>query len=422
METKKYRANNMLMALQTVQRDMGPNAIVVSMRQVPAGPAWQVWRKPYCEVVATLPEPGSKPQSTRKDQSPLRTAEQTPSLEGQSKEAVLKESLRAASLSAAGEALVNVPRKSTVPVSGWKTGKLPAQPAETERNSSSPVIANSPVIAPAPAADPNIIDEKTLIGRVRSHLLGQGVDAQLMDRITTVCGQTLSISAMEDPERVASHFQRQLEAGIRTPVRMLSAPLNRVQCLVGASGSGKTSVCAKLASYYGLKLQKKVVWICADTIRTAAIAEARLYTESIGVPLKVAYTPEDLVNAIAESADADIILVDTPACNPRSESSVVDIGNFLTKVRSRDAYLVAPATMKETDLVQTLAAFGPFHLSGLIFTKMDETLTHGSVFNVAWQSQLPFSWYTTGSNVLEDLHPGDSRKLVNRLFKDMALL
>ena len=43
----------MMTALQEIQRELGPDAIVLSMREVPAGPLWQVWNKPGVEVVAT---------------------------------------------------------------------------------------------------------------------------------------------------------------------------------------------------------------------------------------------------------------------------------------------------------------------------------------------------------------------------------
>jgi hypothetical protein len=39
-----------------VQAEMGTNAIVVSMRDVPLGPMWNPWQKAGVEVVATLPE------------------------------------------------------------------------------------------------------------------------------------------------------------------------------------------------------------------------------------------------------------------------------------------------------------------------------------------------------------------------------
>ena len=60
MLTKTFRAPNMLEALQEIQKELGPDAIVLSMREIPAGPLWQVWNKPGVEVVATRYISGNK--------------------------------------------------------------------------------------------------------------------------------------------------------------------------------------------------------------------------------------------------------------------------------------------------------------------------------------------------------------------------
>lgn len=52
MITKTIRAESMMAALETVQKDLGPEALIVSVRQVPGGPIWQVWKNPVIEVVA----------------------------------------------------------------------------------------------------------------------------------------------------------------------------------------------------------------------------------------------------------------------------------------------------------------------------------------------------------------------------------
>ncbi|NOH01730.1 MAG: hypothetical protein HND47_07110 [Chloroflexi bacterium] len=57
MLTKTFQADTPLETLQLVQAELGANAIVVSMRDVPSGPAWSPWKKTSVEIVAALPEP-----------------------------------------------------------------------------------------------------------------------------------------------------------------------------------------------------------------------------------------------------------------------------------------------------------------------------------------------------------------------------
>jgi flagellar biosynthesis protein FlhF len=87
------------------------------------------------------------------------------------------------------------------------------------------------------------------------------------------------------------------------------------------------------------------------------------------------------------------------------------LGAFITTLPERETYLVAPATAKETDLAEALAAFGPFSLKGLILTKLDETSFYGGPFNLAWRSQLPLVYFASGPGVLDDLHPADAGQL-----------
>ena len=193
---------------------------------------------------------------------------------------------------------------------------------------------------------------------------------------------------------------------------------SRLICLIGLSGCGKTTTTAKLAAYHTQSLGLKAAWVCADTIRAGAISQARSYAETLRLPLRVAYTPDELAQAVAAESEADLILVDTPGYNPRRETELIELGALLTVLPERTTLLVASATTKEAGLNDALAAFGAFNLSGLVITKLDETGAFGNVFNAAWRSHLPLAYFTTGPRVLEDLQPADAGRLVGALFGD----
>jgi flagellar biosynthesis protein FlhF len=241
----------------------------------------------------------------------------------------------------------------------------------------------------------------------------------LLRKLITTCTETLSPQALADEARVRTNIRRQLEAHIRTARLDPAGPESasrRVIALVGLSGAGKTSACAKLAAYFKCTLGKQVAWVCADTLRTGAIAQARAFTEPLDIPLYLAYTPEELALAVVEAAEAEVILMDMPARNPHNKADVVELGAFLTAVPDRITYLVAPATLQEADLRAAQAAFSPFGLKGVLLTKLDETGFYGGVFNLAWRSQTPVVAFTTGPRVLEDLHPAQASRLVGLLF------
>jgi flagellar biosynthesis protein FlhF len=378
----------MLAALQEIQSEFGSDAIVLSMREVPFGPPWQLWRRQGFEVIAA-------PRS-EKD---LQTSPQLPP---------------------SGPASLSVTAVKTGAAAVVEKIPLPAStPEEMEARSSDVDPVQVKAFLPLEADDlaskrPEVAPA---LERIRRKLLSQGVNAAIIDQALVTCGKTVVPSARNDDVRLMAMVQRFLESGIKTlPMGALTPP-SRVMCLAGPSGSGKTSACARLASLYLVTFGKKVVWVCADTVRTGAINEARTFAESIGVKLHLVYTPEEAGQTIAALPDADLILVDTPSFNPYKEDRVVDLAAFLTQVPSKSTYLVLAATMKESDLRQAVASFAPSSLKGLIVTKVDETSSFGNVYNLAHHSQLPLTYFTTGNSPVGNLRSANSADLIDALFR-----
>jgi flagellar biosynthesis protein FlhF len=398
MVTRKFKAPNMLAALQEVQRVLGPDAIVVSMRQIPAGPVWQVWKKPGCEVIATLPEKPAQPAPS--------------------------EYARPANKPAAGNAAAKPGGRETIE---WVIPELDkkTEPAQARPAAPKPAAGQSPAAGkaaptagkpnPAEAIPTYLPSENTLLGRTRAHLINQGLDSGLIDQIVLTCRDSLSPSSLVDEKRLIPYMQKQFEIRLKTMDKSLLNINHRVLAVVGPNGAGKTSACAKMASAT-LKEGKSVAWIGADTTRTAAISEARMYTDSMGIPLYTAYTTEDVKFSLQQSANADLILIDTTGCSPLDEESLVEMGALIADIPNRTTLLVMPAANKETDLTQELAAFGTFNLKGVFVTKMDETNAFGSLYNALWRSQVPLAYYSTGSLILDSLKQGNPAFLVNAMF------
>jgi flagellar biosynthesis protein FlhF len=418
---KTFRAQDTLAALEEVQRELGPEAIIVSVRQVPVGPAWQVWRRPGVEVMAisaprvpkventaarlpTLEPPAVAEQARAGFATPSRPATQParpPHRTREEMETMLLE--LAARLEKTRSTAAEAPKDRPA-------GSAQAQPP-VEHSDRPPVERSDRPLAHAPRQPswPPILEAAW------RRLVDQGVECSLVEKVIHTSAEAMQSGALKDKIRVHNFIKRQLEAClIPSPAHIGRG--RRVVFLVGNSGAGKTSACAKIAAYHLQNQHEKVAWICADTVRTGAIAKARAYAEPLGLPLRLAYTPQDLSEAVAAEGGADLILVDTPACNTRLESEVIELGSFLTEISRRWIYLAAPASQKESDLGQALSALGPFHIDGLVATKLDEASTFGSLFNVAWRSRLPLIYFSTGTGLLDNLAPARAAGLVDRLW------
>uniref|UniRef100_A0A7C4PK83 SRP54-type proteins GTP-binding domain-containing protein n=1 Tax=Anaerolinea thermolimosa TaxID=229919 RepID=A0A7C4PK83_9CHLR len=186
---------------------------------------------------------------------------------------------------------------------------------------------------------------------------------------------------------------------------------------VAALESGKHVFCqARMAMDYRQRLGKKAAWVCADTLRTGAIGEARAYTDALDLPLRLVYTPQDLSAALAGLDDVDLVLIDTPGYNPYREQEIVELGGLLSELPERALYLVVPANIKEGDLFCMSGALSVFGLDGVIVTKLDETSTYGGVYNFVRKSRLPLAYFTFGKAASAGLEAATSQRLVAALF------
>jgi len=426
MRTKTFRAQNMMTALQDIQREMGPNAIVLSMREIPTGPAWQVWNKPGVEVVATtelpsqnLPQPAKKPTEEiipgRKEIEDI--------------------------LNAIAEKKGFTPTTSAEPFSVRKEVKprahlgTRAEPAKWTPPSLNP----EPNFNLSPSVDVNMTDrlgdlvdeiiqehhaseqtanqeQKDILDVISRKLTRQGLDTFYVKKIIDANRNALSPVILKDEERLTKYVKLQLGASLKPQKNNMAVIPTRIMCLIGATGSGKTSTCAKLAAFYTRSMGKKVVWVCADTIRAGAIAETRTYTDVLEIPLFFAYTPQELGEIVNSQTDADLILVDTPGVNMLDEDKVLELGTYLSQISGRSIYLTTPATTKLADLLQAVSTFSPFNLKGFIVTKMDETYAYGEIFNLMHETKLPLMYITNGTQVVGKIRPGDPAALIDAIF------
>jgi flagellar biosynthesis protein FlhF len=459
----------MIEALEQVRNNLGADALVVTARQIPGGEPWQVWRKPLVEVVAVKLEPGenapkvmtdtekpvqiARPDLSKKDLGLLKHTKTTAATSMPKPASRLVNTGENVSAQAAGspetteekpEALEPVTESRTEDVIEIKGKKVRSQPAgepkldllhqlgkdetlEDVRIVQVPPVERKPELPALQLPGISLELSKPVpqqiegawpeLQKIYNHLLSQGVDAALVKRVCQISVDTLGVQTAMDTRKLEEYIRRQMEACIKVH-HETSRKDGLVVCLVGPSGVGKTSFSAKLAVRYRKELNKSVAWVCADTVRTGGIAEARAFTEAINIPMQVAYSPRECSAIVESLSGTDLIIVDTPAANPRNEESIIETGALLTAVPGRSTWLVVSAIAKETDLINVATAFSVFKPGALVITKMDETNSYGAVFNLALRTQIPLAYFCSGSRVLDDLHPAAASRLVQSLFTE----
>ncbi len=188
-----------------------------------------------------------------------------------------------------------------------------------------------------------------------------------------------------------------------------------VWALVGPTGVGKTTTCAKLAATFGLKHRIKVGMITLDTYRMAAPEQLKAYGRIMEVPTLVAAGAEQLKGALASLDGCDLVLVDTVGRSPEDDESLAELKDVLTSVPDICCHLVIAGPTRDADQELVLASFERFAPRSLIYTKLDETSTYGPILNQVKCSGLPVSWLTMGQRVPDDLEQATVDGLARRL-------
>jgi flagellar biosynthesis protein FlhF len=181
--------------------------------------------------------------------------------------------------------------------------------------------------------------------------------------------------------------------------------------LIGPTGVGKTTTLAKLAASYKLQQKKNVGLITCDTYRIAAVDQLTTYAKIIGVPLRVARTPEEMRIAVGEFAGCDVILIDTAGRGQRDAQRLGELRELINAANPHEVHLVLSSTANEKVLLSEAEAFAALGAEKIVLTKLDEAVSFGMLVNVLRTVGKRLSFVTTGQEVPDDFELGDAKRL-----------
>lgn len=189
-----------------------------------------------------------------------------------------------------------------------------------------------------------------------------------------------------------------------------------VIAFVGPTGSGKTTTLAKIAAHCCLNKNKKVSIITADTYRIAAIEQIRMFADIIKIGLQVVFSPDEIPEAMKNCSSDDLVLIDTAGRSQRNDEHMDDLKDLLCAFCPDEIHLVMSATTKDSDLCDIVNRYRLLNINRLIFTKLDETVKLGNIFNIVSESAVPVSYFTFGQSVPDDIELAQPSRYIQRLW------
>ncbi len=190
----------------------------------------------------------------------------------------------------------------------------------------------------------------------------------------------------------------------------------RIIMLIGPTGSGKTTTLAKLASM-AIREGKKVAMISIDTYKIGAAEQIRIYSRMIGIPLDIVSDRDGFRKSISRFSDKDMLLVDTTGQNPRDTKYIDNLRAFYDMNLPLETQLLLSTSSDCEFLMDTYKYYNSLPIDYVAFTKTDEAVKLGSIYNLCSLYQKPVAYITTGQRVPGNIEFVDSRKLTNLILR-----
>ncbi len=245
-------------------------------------------------------------------------------------------------------------------------------------------------------ADVNFKIVKKFVASVQERAVGQDVLKSLApgQQVVKIVHEELIKLMGEKPEKLILHTNR----------------LNKIM-LVGLQGSGKTTACSKLASYFRKKGNKPVLTAC-DIYRPAAIKQLQVLGKQLDVPV-ISEDTKDVVKIAKKAVDyADehlhnLIIFDTAGRLHIDERMMIELQELKSFLKPDYIFFVADA-MTGQDAVTVAREFNDkLAFDGVILTKLDGDARGGAALSIKAVTDKSVVFVGTGEKPsdLEEFYP-----------------
>lgn len=370
MKIRRYMANNMQEALLKVKMDLGNDAVILNTRKVKRPGFFSFLRTPLVEILASLEED----ENEAKD-------------------------------------IQNIPNPKVDELEN-KVKSMEMMLDKIYKQMSSPSFQNAPLATKEEKEPGYSRIYKVFIDNMRQNDVEEDVINEILDSL-----KKQGIDNNSNVNEAFSIFQKEIikRLGASEEITVENQKKPKVIIFLGPTGVGKTTTLAKIAANFIIKEKKKVGLITADTYRIAAVEQLKTYSEIMGTPITVIYSPKEMKDAIKKHEEDDLVLIDTPGKSHKNKKHFDEIKEIVKNAEPDEAYLLISATTKMKDCKDIIEAYSFLENYKLIFTKIDETSSLGVVLNVKEITGKSLSYFTTGQSVPDDIEIADVENLSKKL-------
>ena len=371
MKIKTYTHRDMRSALRQVREEQGPDAVILSSRQLPDGVEVTVGVEPETQLAHQL--------------------------------------------------------ETAAPAAGASAGfaDVLARAAGA--------AASATAAAASPATDAGLGEELRTMRHLLERQLSQLAWNDLTRRAPQTAELIKDLTAMGVSSNLTSELLATLPDGVGhddAQRRVLAMLTRRIKTtgddlldrggrvlFVGPTGVGKTTGIAKLAARWVMRHGTRgIALISLDDQRFGAHEQMRVLGRLLGVECYTLEGPAELPALMARLGDHRLVLVDTAGIGAASRDLATRAAEMQRAARLSGAqvWLTLSAGAQAGVIGEAVQAFAAFAPSALLLTRMDEAVSLGGTLSALANTGLPVAYVSNGVKIPEDLAPARAHQLVAR--------
>lgn len=250
--------------------------------------------------------------------------------------------------------------------------------------------------------------------------IGAAFAFEIVDRLRETCRKE-KISDLDSARRSLKEILRPY--ALRRSF-VIEPDILNIVLLLGVNGVGKTTSCAKLASWARAKGTENIILAAGDTFRAAAVNQLKIHGERIGVRVVAQHQGADAAAVLWDSIEAagagrpGLVIADTAGRMHTRQDLLKELEKMDRIITQRapgarySKILVLDSTTGQNGMRQAETFHGAVSLDGVILSKHDSTAKGGMVLSLARDFGLATLFVGTGEGYA-DFAPFDPDRFLD---------
>ena len=408
-------------ALKLVRSSLGPDAVILSTRNIRGGGAIGFQGKPMVEVTAALdnsqdagpafksqPLPPPKARSFSQVYEAPQLHQKIPDLSKKEQQKELQN-------------ILNPIQDDIQDLKKMMNGFLKREMAKEEDGGDQDVLRTDMEelksmmkLMLEGGSSANVPPLHDGLVQVYKEMVGNKINEAFALKLIQEVGAKIPEEHLKNVGLLKAHIAQEMMKSIKIggPIR-LKKGTTKIAAFVGPTGVGKTTTIAKLAADFSLSKKASVALITLDTYRIAAVEQLKTYARILKIPIEVIVNETELEGAVSQFGQKDVVLIDTAGRSKKDQAQLTELVSFLGVDLPIEVHLVLSATATEESILAAYSKFQPISVDRLLFTKLDESVHYGMIYNIIRKTNKPLSYFTTGQKVPEDIELAEAERLVD---------